>query len=253
MKSFLLLLVLKGECCTRIHAFAAPNSRLEAAAIKRFREYDKLCKTCPTTLKPRVDTLTEMIVGLTDEEREELWSNVASRLQAQQIAEQDGIKIGVKTPEEVYKFQTGVDPASKSKEKREEVKMEPTLKSREPLKEESAENESSKLVRKMNKMRSKLQDAKAKKNRIQRLLHQTQSLLSNKPLYLNNLDETDSAIYHSIDELEQMNSRELKYARLKYIAQRNKADQKISKYRLKLYGMSLELAKQEQSKELFAR
>lgn len=247
MMRFLLLIML---ACARIHsvvAFAAPNSRVEVAAIKRFREFEKLCKTCPTTLKPRVETLTEMIVGLTDNEREELWSNVASRLEQEQGA-------GAKTPEDVYKFQTGADAVTIKEKRQETVLMNESPPRDAPARKEVEDTETvepTKLLRKMSKTRSKLQEAKAKRARIQRLLHQTDSLLSNnKVAPLNGCDETDSTMYHCIDELEQMNSTELKHQRLKYMAQKSKLDQKIAKYRLKLYGVSLELAKQvEEIKE----
>jgi hypothetical protein len=241
MKRFLLLFMLEWSKIQVTTAFAAPRPRLEAAAIKRFREFDKLCKTCPTTLKPRVETLTEMILGLSDAERKELWNAVARRLE-----EQEDVGSGVQTPEDVFKFQTGVDAATTPKpEKSEPSRKDITRKVGEtPLPtEKDTEEKESKLLQKMNKTRSKLQDSKCKRARIQRLLDQTDSLLSkNTTLSLNGCDETDSAVYHSLDELKQMNPTELKYQRLKYMAQKSKLDQKIAKYRLKLYGASLELA-----------
>jgi hypothetical protein len=249
MKYFLLLFMLEWSKIQVTTAFAAPRPRrLEAAAIKRFREFDKLCKTCPTTLKPRVETLTEMILGLSDAERKELWNAVARRLE-----EQEDVG-GVQTPEDVFKFQTGVDAATTPKpEKSEPSRKDMTPKVREtPLPtEKDTEEKESKLLRKMNKTRSKLQDSKCKQARIQRLLDQTDSLLSNNTtLSSNGCDETDSAVYHSLDELKQMNPTELKYQRLKYMAQKSKLDQKIATYRLKLYGASLELANAaEQTKQ----
>jgi hypothetical protein len=237
---------------TKIHAvtaFAAPITRLEAAAIKRFQEFDKLCKTCPTTLKPRVETLTEMIVGLSETEREELWLNVAQRLESRQNVG------GAKTPKEVLEFQTDSDALRKSIEDTKESKeTESTVteSSVSPLtRKADTDSSESKLLRKMSKTRSKIKDTNCKQARIQRLLHQTETLLSNNTnIALDTCDETDSTIYHSIDELKQMNPTELKYQRLKYMAQKSKTDQKIAKYRLQLYGISLELAKAaEQTKK----
>ena len=229
-------------------AFAAP-CRLEAAAIKRFSEFDKLCKTCPTTLKPRVETLTEMILGLSDIERKELWNAVARRLE-----EPENVG-GAQTPEDVFQFQTGVGAERIQTQEISESTLgnDSQSKVREPPlpTQKDTDDFESKLLRKMNKTRSKLQDSKCKRTRIERLLYQTDSLLSsNTTLSLSVCDETDSTIYHSMDELKQMNPTELKYQRLKYMAQKSKLDQKIAKYRLKLYGTSLELANAaEQTKD----
>lgn len=248
MKRILLLGILGWTEIRVVTAFAAPNTRLEAAAIKRFQEFDKLCKTCPTTLKPRVETLTEMIVGLSETEREELWLNVAQRLR-QNVG-------GAKTPEQVFEFQTDSDAVRKSREDINESKeMKSTVtESSESLLPRKADADSyfeSKLLRKMSKTRTKLQDSKCKRARMQRLLHQTDLLLSkNKNIALEACDETDSTIYHSIDKLKQMTPTEQKYQRLKYMAQKSKMDQKVAKYRLQLYGISLELAREvEQTKQ----
>jgi len=244
----LLLFVIVG--CTRNHlaaALAVPNNaRIETARAKRFQEFHKLCKTCPTLLQPKVDTLTEIVLGLSEPEREELWSNVARRIQ-----EQDNVS-GIKTPEEVYKFQTGQDAVTTPKEEKVDSLATKEL-STEALKEVSKPDDEleSKLLRKMVKTRSKIQEHKAKRARIQRLIHQATVLLSkNQPAKLDVCDETDSAIYHGIDELQQMSRTELKYQRLKYVAQKTKIEQKIAKYRLKLYGVSMELAKEEEAKEV---
>lgn len=248
MKCFLLLVVLVCSRIVHIQAFAARS--LEDAAIQRFRAFDKLCKTCPTTLKPRVETLTEMIVGLAAEEREELWSKVARRLESSPEVGEVG---GAKSPEDVFRFQTGPEAAAPRVPKQE--RREPPRKEAQPGEGKAPlprmnENDESKLMRKMMKIRAKLQESKCKRSRIQRLLHQTDSLLSSgTTIALTGCDETDSGVYHSIDEMKAMSPTELKYQRLKYMAQKSKMDQKIAKCRVKLYGVSLELAKAAEQAE----
>uniref|UniRef100_A0A7S0YLI3 Uncharacterized protein n=1 Tax=Hemiselmis tepida TaxID=464990 RepID=A0A7S0YLI3_9CRYP len=62
-------------------AARAQLDAVEAKAVQRFtKSYDKLCKTCPTRLQPRVDTLEEMIVGLPEDELKLLAAKVALRL-----------------------------------------------------------------------------------------------------------------------------------------------------------------------------
>ena len=80
-------------------------TKLETSAVQRMtKDFGKLCKNCPTLLQPRVDTLTEMIMGLPAAEREELLATVAQRVEAAG-AEADGVR----TPRETYDFQrTGV-------------------------------------------------------------------------------------------------------------------------------------------------
>jgi hypothetical protein len=52
--------------------------RIESKAVEKFTtQYEKLCKTCPTRLQPRVDTIIQMISGLPAIEREELFSKIA--------------------------------------------------------------------------------------------------------------------------------------------------------------------------------
>ena len=48
----------------RVMKMGTKEEALEKSAVQRFTVgYDKLCKNCPTRLQPRVDTLTEMILG----------------------------------------------------------------------------------------------------------------------------------------------------------------------------------------------
>ena len=51
--------------------------RIEAKAVQKFTtQYEKLCKTCPSRLQPRVDTVIQLIAGLTSVEQEELFSRI---------------------------------------------------------------------------------------------------------------------------------------------------------------------------------
>jgi len=45
-------------------------SKMEDKAVERMtKDFDKLCKTCPTRLQPRADTASAMLLALPDEER----------------------------------------------------------------------------------------------------------------------------------------------------------------------------------------
>jgi hypothetical protein len=53
--------------------------RIEAKAVEKFTtQYEKLCKTCPSRLQPRVETIIQLIAGLPSAEREHLFSRIDS-------------------------------------------------------------------------------------------------------------------------------------------------------------------------------
>jgi len=81
------------DAATRgVLAAKAQLDAVEAKAVQRFtKSYDKLCKTCPTRLQPRVDTLEEMIVGLPEDELKLLAAKVALRLSGHDAAALAGV------------------------------------------------------------------------------------------------------------------------------------------------------------------
>jgi len=55
-------------------------SRMEVKAVERMtKEFDKLCKTCPTRLQPRADNAAAMLLALPEEERKEALQRVEVR------------------------------------------------------------------------------------------------------------------------------------------------------------------------------
>lgn len=219
-----------------------PLNKVEAGAVKRFKNYDKLCKTCPTLLQPRIETLEEMIMGLSIAEREGLLENVARR-----ISDQEQGASSIQTAEDVFEFQTGSrvvehempDDTSSTKEERTSVKQ----------KKERLSSKD-KILGKMDKTRSKFAKNQVEIARFQRLVDAANEILAaGKTLSNKDTTTTDSTIYHCIDELQNMSRTELKMQRLKYIAQKTKYEQKLAKNRVKLYGASLNLADAKQEKE----
>ena len=208
-------------------------SKLEKKSVQRFTTgYDKLCKTCPTLLRPRVDTLTEMIIGLTDAERMELMSNVARRLDDEVGATSRNerttdTKRGIQSSMDTYNFQTSACM---------QVQL-PT----EP--KEPKTSSSQKLIRKMEKARGKFEYNRRKAARARRLLACCNALLArdrlaNEPTIYTLPNPLDSDIYHDIDELKKLSRQELKLERLKLDAQKARFESKVKKSRLKLYGAS---------------
>lgn len=89
-------------------------TKIEGAAVKRFTQYNKLCKTCPTLLQPKIATLEELIMGLSTTDRQELLNNVAERMEITEQQQQDPQQTDTKmlacsSPENLFKFQTGTD------------------------------------------------------------------------------------------------------------------------------------------------
>jgi len=66
---------------------ACQLNQVETKAVQRFtKDFDKLCKTCPSRIQPRADTLTEMILGLPEDEMKLLAAKVALRLSGHDAA-----------------------------------------------------------------------------------------------------------------------------------------------------------------------
>ena len=266
MKRILILPLISSGLCYDSHAFSSPSppsigggtgsvepkddaaarrivesssengeelSKLEKKSVQRFTTgYDKLCKTCPALLLPRVDTLTEMIIGLTDAERVELMSNVARRLDDEVGATSRNerttdTKRGIQSSMDTYNFQTSACM---------QVQL-PT----EPKKPKNSSSQ--KLIRKMEKARGKFEYNRRKVARARRLLACCNALLArdrlaNEPTIYTLPNPLDSDIYHDIDELKKLSRQELKLERLKLDAQKARFESKVKKGRLKLYGAS---------------
>lgn len=229
-------------------------SKVETTSVKRFTEsYDKLCKSCPTRLQPRVDTLTEMILGLPSIEREELMENVARRLNETQEVEATGCRRvltqrqeprRIRSARDVYEFQTGMveEPDENSQQ---------TMNGGMSANKKYADA-NNKLLKKMDKTRAKYESNKKKAARARRLLAVTNALLArddarrtnyNEPTIYKVSNPLDNGWYHDIDALKRLSRAELKMERLKFNVQRSKFDSKVAKARLKLYGASMELNK----------
>jgi hypothetical protein len=209
-------------------------SKLEKKSVQRFTTgYDKLCKTCPTLLQPRVDTLTEMIIGLTDAERNELMSNVARRLDDEVGATSSNertteIKRGIQSSMDTYNFQTSTSAC---------------IQAQLPAEPQERRTSSQKLMRKIEKERKKMEKARGKLLATRRLLACCNALLArdrlaNEPTIYTLPNPLDNDIYHDIDELKKLSRQELKLERLKLDAQKARFESKVKKGRLKLYGAS---------------
>lgn len=211
-------------------------SKIEASGVKRFTVgYNKLCKNCPTRLQPRVDTLTEMILGLPERERDELMQNVAKRLLEAPNREEENPKIVSSVG--VYEIQTsGIEVMKPKKPK---IKQE-KIKALSAQKSVQDPTNKSKLLRKMEKSRIKFECNKNKVARVKRLLEVTNMLLSRHSAEPT-IGTADNGWYHEICLLQQQSRDELKMERLKFVAQRAKYEQKVAKQRLKLYGASMAL------------
>mmetsp|Transcript_244 Transcript_244/g.323 ORF Transcript_244/g.323 Transcript_244/m.323 type:complete len:343 (-) Transcript_244:207-1235(-) len=233
--------------------------KLETKAVQRFTiAYDKLCKTCPTRIKPRVDTLAEMIMGLHEIERQELLSIVSQRMKHEEFS-------NIKNDKDVYMFQTEGYTTKKDKlkvnRKKEDDVMTFTVTNVDSNNAIAAatkqtEQQNSKLRNKISKTKSKYNQYKQKLIETQHLVSFITKLLSpstttshhNLPEDGGGEDTQDIAIYHKMDELKslQNNRTELKMERLKLMAVKAKLEQKIAKSRMKLYGANLKLIGEEE-------
>mmetsp|Transcript_31289 Transcript_31289/g.63589 ORF Transcript_31289/g.63589 Transcript_31289/m.63589 type:complete len:310 (-) Transcript_31289:890-1819(-) len=224
-------------------------SKVESSGVKRFTVgYDKLCKSCPTKLQPRVDTLTEMIVGLTDTEREALMENVARRLvEIQQDEERGESRKIVRTARDVYEFQTNGMATAQSEKPQKEKGGNGRAEGEYQKSTKIGVSPDAKLLKKMDKTRSNYESNKNKSARARRLLAVTNALLQrndhkNEPTIYTIANPVDNGWYHEIDELKKLGRDELKMERLKLKVQKAKYEGKVAKARLKLYGTSMKLS-----------
>ena len=232
-------------------------TKIEGAAVKRFTvTYDKLCKACPTRLQPRVDTLTEMILGLPDDERARLMDTVAKRLEEGNEV-QPGVVNGdssqsrvIKSSQDVYDFQTTgaavkVKQGTKAETDNMPISNNVTM-DNDQGEEERIDVVDIKLLKKMKKARVKFDANKQKLVKSRRLLAITNALLAKdacktEPTIYTISNPMDNAWYHDVDELKALSRKELKMERLKLSAQRAKYESKVAKGRLKLYKASVDL------------
>jgi len=267
---------------------AVPNTnagsgltKAEAKAIQRFGDegFDGLCKTCPTRLTPRVETLTEMLMGLSAEDRDEVFSRVGERTRL--LEEDDGSgttsqrsPAGSKTARDVYEYQlasgASLQPGptqSPSPERSPprptepvddlirialdgEESIDPIVEADEcDVEEAYSEDNTSKLVRKLEKARQKLQKAEAERSRMNRLLDVTTELLRHTAgdgdTDPDPIDEDDE----EVRELASMPRHELKLRRLEYASRVSKCDSRVAKGRVKSYALSLELSRLRRCRE----
>jgi len=172
-----------------------------------------------------------MILGLTENERRDLMSNVARRLE-EVGNDPTGTKSpysGIKTSQDVYNFQT----AGVGKFTGREVKE----------KNVTVQRSNEKLVRKMEKAKEKFDYNKRQLARARRLLACCNALLArdsleNEPTIYTLPNPLDNNFYHDIDELKMLSRQDLKFERLKLDSQKAKFESKVAKGRLKLYGAS---------------
>ena len=98
----------------------------------------------------------------------------------------------------------------------------------------------------MDKAKRKLDYNKQGIAKSKRLLEATTQLLSKSPDDELKEDPFQNNFYHEIDELKSMTRPELKMQRLKYKALVAKHEQKLAKYRVKMYAKSRKLVSQSQ-------
>ena len=153
-------------------------SKIEGVAVDRFTiGYDKLCKSCPTRLQPRADTLAEMILGLPIEERNELMDTVAKRLE-----EENNHRPTPLSSRDVYDIQTaGVSIQVKEKKikaDKSSVTNAPSMGTVFSSQQDDIDIVDAKLLKKMRKVRSSFESNKMKLAKARRLLAVTNALLT---------------------------------------------------------------------------
>jgi hypothetical protein len=227
------------------------DEKTTTAAVRRFTVgYDKLCKNCPTRLQPRVDTFTEMIMGLSPEDRRKLLSAVAQREAASETA-------ALETPQEVYNFQLSAARTEDNNDVRavvvvavvEQTRQEKTtIQNKTQSDNESipdGERQLNKVRSKMEKARDKFVNNEAKLAQVEWLLHVTTLLLAQGkdaeigvPEHKGEHDELDK----EIASLRNMTRQELKLQRLMYAERKVKRERNRAKCRVKRFAASLELS-----------
>lgn len=237
------------------------TEKIQSQAVKRFTiGYDKLCKNCPTRLQPRVDTLTEMIMGLESQEREELLQAVARRisdLESSSSSSSQSQQQGLKTPEQVYLFQVGMNSEQKivstvrttKKKKQGPSSSSQTavgiVKDEKNGKASSRRNEKSKNI----KVLKSMEDSKEKLSKSKLKLVQTNRLVEVVSLFLTEgTDITlpdslmDISLEGEIRMLRDMGRPELKLQLLTYKEKKAKCEKAEAKSRKKCYAASLKLS-----------
>lgn len=244
--------------------------KIEASAVQRMTKgYDKLCKNCPTRLQPRVDTLTEMIMGLPTSERDELLKVVAQRMEALETAGDEQVQ-GVRTPKEVYNFQltgqvgagAGMTPAPSVRGDGEQFgKMMEKGKMKDKMKkdkmkdckmQDGGEKMRRKLIEKMEKYRGKIDKNEMKLARAERMLAVSEALVAEgaqAQIPQDAVDATNPKIAMDIDELRMMSREQLEVKRLKYVEKKAKYQRKLAESRMDLGMAEKELADLAQSAE----
>jgi len=241
---------------TRLHAAVDDNNKkIETQAVKRFTiGYNKLCKNCPTRLQPRVDTLTEMIMGLEDTEREGLLALVAQRtkeLEDSSVVTNHNGEIqtqGVKTPEEVYAFQVGSQAQDMEKPLDESIQKSVAISNEHDMKmtpppPPPQENNNRKVLKEMEETKQKLSKSKLQLAHMNRLVKIVSLFLS---------EGTDVALPDSlldkgqeeeeeVDLLRKMGRSELKLELLSYKVKKAKCEKAEAKSRKNRYAASLKL------------
>jgi hypothetical protein len=200
-------------------------TKIEGAAVKRFTQYNKLCKTCPTLLQPKIATLEELIMGLSKTDRQELLDNVAERMEMteQQQQHQDTQQTETQmtacsSSEDLFKFQTGTDAIittstdtkskkpllSNSNKKEEEKKMTPSSNSNSNSNSKNqitikTSPKSTIVNNKFDKVRLKYESNKHKLTQVTYLVNITTLLLSSRGRKSDNYDSDDDEDIDDID------------------------------------------------------
>jgi hypothetical protein len=157
-------------------------SKIEVVRIKRFTVgFDKLCKSCPAKLQPRVDTLTEMILALPGKERDELMYNVAERLQLQ-AAQHNQVQVEEEPKRDLSEFYVVEPKKENTKKKKMKTNKQKTKKETHQSLLSSAnvrvEEDHLKRLRKRDKILVKIESSKRRVAQAGRLLEVTNALLS---------------------------------------------------------------------------
>jgi hypothetical protein len=222
------------------------DEKTTAAAVRRFTVgYDKLCKNCPIRLQPRVDTLTEMIMGLSPEDRRKLLAAVAQRETSSEAA-------GLGTPQEVYNFQLSaaaedndeVVVVAVEQARQEKTKIQSMKRSGNSIPD--GERQLNKIRSKMEKAQGKFMDNEAKLAHAEWLLHVSTLLLEHGNNAEIGIPEHQRDDEHELDKeiasLRNKSHQELKLERLMYAKRKVKCERNRAKYGVKRFAASLELS-----------
>jgi len=249
---------------TLLQTLRSQLDKVEVSAVQRMTKgYDKLCKNCPTRLQPRVDTLTEMIVGLPADEREELFKMVTQRASA--AGDAGEMHEGVSSPREVYDFQltgkigmeaaagAGMTPsmteksatAMPAKGDKERMKLD----QKDGMKDstyEGSDKATMKLMEKMEKYRGKIAKNTMKLARAQRMLAVADILIAqgvDAQIPECATDTVVAEIAPDIAELRMMPRDKIELKRLKFLEKEAKYLRKVAEYQMDLAEKTKDLEK----------